>query len=81
MVHGLVQVSVAGVAEVPEPMKPTWAVAPAASEPFQLTFLAVATPPLIVTVPFQLWLIAWPLGTGQVTVQPLMAVAPAFTVT
>ena len=37
--------------------------------------------PLVVSVPFQSWVMVWPLASVQVTVHPLIAEAPAFTVT
>ena len=57
-------------------------VEPAAGrEPLYDTLRTVAVDPLVLRVPFQTWLMLWPLPTVQFTVQPLMAELPAVTVT
>ncbi|MEN3306671.1 MAG: hypothetical protein V7603_2873, partial [Micromonosporaceae bacterium] len=78
--QGLVQAG-AGVDALPVPVNPNVVEVLAPSVPFQETFFTVTAEPLVVSVPFQSWLMVWPLANVQVTVQPLMAEAPARTVT
>ena len=70
-----------GVDALPVPVKPNVVDVLAPSEPFQETFLTVTAEPLVLSVPFQSWLMVWPLASVQVTVQPLITEAPAVTVT
>jgi hypothetical protein len=76
-----VQVTAGTGVELPFAVKPNWAVPPGASEPFQDTGLTVTFEPLGVNVPFHSDWIDCPAANVQVTVQPLIAVAPAVTVT
>lgn len=78
--HGLEQVG-AGADAPPVPVNPNVVESPAASTPLYETFLTVTAEPLVLSVPFQSWLMAWPLASVHFTVQPLIADAPAFTVT
>jgi hypothetical protein len=71
----------AGVAGVPEARNPNVVEAPAPSAPFQDTLLTATADPLVTGVPFQIWLTACPLPSVQLTVQPVIADAPAVTVT
>ena len=41
----------------------------------------MAVDPLVVSVPFQAWVMLWPLGSVQVTAQLEIAAFPAVTVT
>ena len=63
------------------PMKPNVVVAPAARVPFQAAFDAVTVAPLLVSVAAHAWVIVWPLAYVHDAVQPLIAEAPAVTVT
>ncbi len=78
--QGLVHDS-AGVDAAPVLMKPNVVDAPAPSAPLYDRFFTVATEPLVLSAPFQTWPRLWPPASVQVTVQPLIAAAPAFTVT
>lgn len=70
-----------GVDGVPLPMKPNDVEPEAGSDPLCETFVTVAVEPLVLSVPFQIWLMVWPLGRVHCTVQPLIAELPAVTVT
>ena len=78
--QGLVQAG-AGVDALPVPLKPKVVEVLAPSAPFQERFFTVTAEPLVLSVPFQTWLMVWPLVSVQVTVQALIAEAPALTVT
>lgn len=75
------QVSVGTDALSPFAMKPNCVLAWAASDPFQATLRAVTVEPLVVSVVLHDWVMLWPLGSVQPTVQPEMALLPAVTVT
>ena len=77
----LAQVRVGVTEELPVATNPNWVEALAASAPFQDRFFTVTAEPLVVSVAFQTWLRDCPLARVQVTVQALMALAPAVTVT
>jgi hypothetical protein len=62
-------------------MNPNVVDAPDARLLFQLNGFTVTDEPLTVSVPLHNWVMVWPLGSVQVTVQELIAAAPAFTVT
>ena len=62
-------------------MKPNWVLPWAASDPFQVALRAVTAAPLVVSVVLQDWVMLWPLGSVQETVQLPIAELPAVTVT
>jgi hypothetical protein len=78
--QGLLQAIVGVVAE-PFAVKPNVVEAPAPSDAFHETLRTVAVEPLMLSVPFQSWLMVWPLARVQVVVQPLIAEDLAVTVT
>jgi hypothetical protein len=75
-----VQVSV-GALGVPLARNPKLVEPPAGSDPLYETLLTDAVEPLVVSVPFQTWVMVWPLANVHFTVQPVMAELPAVTVT
>lgn len=75
-----VQLSV-GVVALPLAVKPNCVEPPAPSEPLYDKLRTVTLEPLVVSVPFQSWVIDWPLASVQVTVQAAMGEPPAVTVT
>ena len=62
-------------------VKPNDAVAPAASDRFHPAAPTVTVEPFTVFVPFQTSPMVWSLAGVQLTDQPVMALAPACTVT
>ena len=79
-VYGLVQ-AMAGADGVPLPRRPNVVDADGWSEPLYETLLTDTDEPLVVNVPFHTWAIVCPGLNGHFTVQPLMALLPAVTVT
>ena len=61
--------------------KPNVVLPPAGIARFHDAGVAFTAVPLVVTVAFQAWVIAWPLVHVQLTDQPPIAVEPAVTVT
>ena len=78
----MVQVRV-GTAFVPDcvPRKPKFVDPPAGTEPFQAAGFTVMLDPDAVNVPFQSWVMVWPLAKVHFTVHPFRAVDPALTTT
>src|SRR5918993_5713931 len=72
------QPTVAGTPFTPVrvPVKPAVAVPPGGRAPFQAALRTVTFAPVWVWLPFHSWDTVWPFGNVQVTVQPVMAVAP-----
>lgn len=70
-----------GVEGVPLARKPNVVEADAPSEPLYEALLTETVEPLVLCVPFQTWLMLWPLLRVHRTVHPLIGEAPAVTVT
>jgi hypothetical protein len=70
-----------GVDGVPFARNPKTVDPDAGTEPLYDALRTVTDEPLAVRVPFQTWVIVWPLVRLQRAVQPLTATLPAVTVT
>ncbi len=66
---------------VPLARKPNVVEADADRLPLYEALVTVTLDPLVLRVPFQTWVMVWPLLSVQRTVQPLIAEPPAVTVT
>lgn len=64
----------------PLPRNPNVVVPLAATEPFQAALRTVEFVLTELCTPFQTWVIVWPTGFTQLTVQPFTAAVPAWTV-
>ena len=65
----------------PLPVNPNIVFPPAAIVPLYDAFLTVTLLPLTLSVPFQSWVIACPLGKVHLTVQPFIAVVDELSAT
>jgi hypothetical protein len=70
-----------GVDGVPLPMYPNVVDPAAGNAPLYPALVTVTAEPLVLSVPFQSWLMVWPLPSVHRTVHPLIAELPAVTVT
>ena len=78
--YGLMQVNT-GDDAVPLPRNPKVAEPPAGTEPLYATLLTDTDDPPATRVPFQTWVMVCPFARSQRTVHPLIADAPAVTIT
>lgn len=63
------------------PMKPNVVEVEGWRDPLYEALLTDTAEPLVLSVPFHTWLMLWPLLRVHLTVHPLIAEAPAVTVT
>ena len=66
---------------VHDPMNPSVVDAEAPSAPFQARLVAEIEAPELVSAAPHAWLMVWPLAKVHASVQPLMGLVPAVTVT